>query len=169
VEAECTTWQSRAGVTHTANWILWGDGIYLPAGQGRREKGALVFLGCGDGQTAVDSDDVGVSREHGELAGSCCGTLRARGMRRPLLVIGDAGLGDLGSVEWVWTETRRHGAEPIGSQRLGSVTQASLGAGPVGPPQSHRRVHQGACRRKLETIAAAGCARLAKTRRRRDL
>lgn len=105
-QAEFTTWQKRR-LDQERYVYCWVDGIYLAAGQEDEKTALLCVLGLrADGQKELLALGLGY-RESTESWASVLRDLRERGMRRPLLVIGDGALGIWAALSEVWPECRR--------------------------------------------------------------
>ena len=103
---EFTTWQKRS-LRHHHYLYLWVDGIYLSAGQEDEKTAMLCVVGLReDGQKELLALSLGY-RESSESWRHVLRDLRERGMRCPLLVIGDGALGIWAALREVWPETRR--------------------------------------------------------------
>ena len=102
---EYETWQQRR-LTERYPYI-WGDGLYLKAGQEREKTAVLVIIGVReDGQKELLAMDEG----YRESAASWHDTLHAlteRGLSQaPLLAVGDGALGLWAALDQVFPETR---------------------------------------------------------------
>jgi transposase-like protein len=105
-QEEFTTWQTRR-LDHERYVYCWVDGIYLAAGQEDEKSALLCVLGLrADGQKELLALRLGY-RESTESWAAVLRDLRERGMRRPLLVIGDGALGIWAALSDVWPEVRR--------------------------------------------------------------
>lgn len=103
---EFTIWQKRS-LGHQHYLYLWVDGIYLSAGQEDEKTAMLCVVGLReDGQKELLALSLGY-RESTESWRDVLRDLRERGMRCPLLVIGDGGLGIWAALREVWPDTRR--------------------------------------------------------------
>lgn len=103
---EFTTWQKRR-LDHEHYLYCWVDGIYLAAGQEDEKSALLCVLGLrADGQKELLALRLGY-RESTESWAEVLRDLRERGMRRPLLMIGDGALGIWAALAQVWPESRR--------------------------------------------------------------
>lgn len=105
-QAEFTAWQRRR-FDQERYLYCWVDGIYLAAGQEDEKTALLCVLGLrADGQKELLALQLGY-RESAESWASVLRDLRERGMRRPLLMIGDGALGIWAALAAVWPECRR--------------------------------------------------------------
>ena len=105
-QAEFDAWQKRR-FDQERYVYCWVDGIYLAAGQEDEKSALLCVLGLrADGQKELLSLTLGY-RESTESWAGVLRDLRERGMRRPLLVIGDGALGIWAALGEVWPECRR--------------------------------------------------------------
>jgi transposase-like protein len=105
-QTEFTTWQTRR-LDQERYVYCWVDGIYVAAGQEDEKTALLCVLGLrADGQKELLGLSLGY-RESTESWGRVLRDLRDRGMRRPLLVIGDGALGIWAALDAVWPECRR--------------------------------------------------------------
>jgi putative transposase len=105
-QSEFTVWQRRR-LDQERYLYCWVDGIYLAAGQEDEKTALLCVLGLrADGQKELLALGLGY-RESAESWASVLRDLRERGMRRPLLVIGDGALGIWAALTAVWPECRR--------------------------------------------------------------
>jgi putative transposase len=105
-QAEFVTWQTRRLDQHRYVYC-WVDGIYLAAGHEDEKTALLCVLGLrADGQKELLALGLGY-RESTESWATVLRDLRERGMRRPLLVIGDGALGIWAALSAVWPEARR--------------------------------------------------------------
>lgn len=105
-QAEFTAWQTRRleGERYLYCWV---DGIYLAAGQEDEKSALLCVLGLrADGQKELLALGLGY-RESAESWGTVLRDLRERGMRAPLLVIGDGAPGIWAALDAVWPTSRR--------------------------------------------------------------
>lgn len=105
-QAEFTAWQTRRldGELYLYCWV---DGIYLAAGQEDEKSALLCVLGMrADGQKELLALGLGY-RESAESWAKVLRDLRERGMRAPLLVIGDGALGIWAALDAVWPTSRR--------------------------------------------------------------
>jgi putative transposase len=105
-QEEFTAWQTRR--LDQARYVYcWVDGIYLAAGQEDEKSALLCVLGMrADGHKELLGLSLGY-RESTESWADVLRDLRERGMRRPLLVIGDGALGIWAALSVVWPECRR--------------------------------------------------------------
>jgi putative transposase len=105
-QEEFASWQKRR-LDHERYVYCWVDGIYLAAGQEDEKSALLCVLGLrADGQKELLALHLGY-RESTESWAGVLRDLRERGMRRPLLVIGDGALGIWAALSEVWPEVRR--------------------------------------------------------------
>lgn len=105
-QAEFTAWQTRRldGERYLYCWV---DGIYLAAGQEDEKSALLCVVGLrADGQKELLAISLGY-RESAESWANVLRDLRERGMRAPLLVIGDGALGIWAALATVWPTCRR--------------------------------------------------------------
>lgn len=153
-QAEFSAWQARR-LSHHHYLYVWVDGIYLAAGQEDEKTALLCVVGLReDGQKELLSLSLGY-RESTESWLGVLRDLRERGMRRPLLVIGDGALGIWAALTQVWPETRRqrcwnHRALNVLDRlpkRLRSQVRQDL-------RKAIAALSKAACRQELETIAA---------------
>ena len=105
-QSEFTVWQTRR-LDEERYIYCWVDGIYLAAGQEDEKTALLCVLGLrADGQKELLALGLGY-RESAESWASVLRDLRERGMRPPLLVIGDGALGIWAALRDVWPECRQ--------------------------------------------------------------
>jgi putative transposase len=105
-QAEFTAWQTRQldGERYLYCWV---DGIYLAASQEDEKSALLCVLGLrADGQKELLALGLGY-RESAQSWANVLRDLRERGMRAPLLVIGDGALGIWAALDAVWPTCRR--------------------------------------------------------------
>jgi transposase-like protein len=166
-QAEFDLWQKRRLEAHRYVYI-WVDGIYLDAGQEDEKTALLYVLGLrDDGQKELLGLSIGY-RESTESWAALLRALRDRGMRQPLLAIGDGALGIWAALREVWPACRRQrcwnhrvlnvlDALP---KRLWAQVRKDLRHAAQAPTRQ-------ACRDRLEAIAAdlrqAGQAAAAET------
>ena len=151
---EFASWQKRR-LDKERYVYCWVDGIYLAAGQEDEKSALLCVLGLrADGQKELLALRLGY-RESTESWAEVLRDLRERGMRRPLLVIGDGALGIWAALDQVWPETQRQGcwnhrvlnvldALP---KRLWSQLRKDLRCAALAPSRAEAK-------RQLEVIAA---------------
>jgi putative transposase len=105
-QAEFAAWQTRRldGERYLYCWV---DGIYPAAGQEDEKSALLCVLGLrADGQKELLAIGLGY-RESAESWASVLRDLRERGMRAPVLVIGDGALGIWAALDGVWPACKR--------------------------------------------------------------
>jgi putative transposase len=105
-QADFVAWQTRR-LDHERYLYCWVDGIYLAAGQEDEKSALLCVLGLrANGQKELLALGLG----YRESAESWAGVLRdlcERGMRAPLLMVGDGALGIWAALDGVWPTCRR--------------------------------------------------------------
>jgi putative transposase len=105
-EAEYKAWRERPLANERFIYI-WADGIYLGAGLEKENSCLLTLLGArADGSKDLIAMEIGY-RESTASWGDVLRSLRDRGLRAPLVLIGDGNLGIWGAQSEVWTETKR--------------------------------------------------------------
>jgi transposase-like protein len=105
-EAEYQAWRERP-LAHERFLYVWADGIYLGAGLEKENSCLLTLLGArADGTKDLIAMEIGY-RESKVSWGEVLRRLRDRGLRAPLVLIGDGNLGIWGAQSEVWTETKR--------------------------------------------------------------
>jgi len=105
-QAEYEAWRNRALASERFVYI-WADAIYLGAGLEKQTSCLLTLIGArADGTKELLTMDIGY-RESKLSWADVLRHLRDRGLRAPLLVIGDGNLGIWGALDEVWPETRR--------------------------------------------------------------
>ncbi len=103
-QAEFETWTQRR-VDDLEVTYLWVDGIYVKAGLEKDKAALLVVLaGLSDGRKVIVAVASG-PRESTEAWAALLRELRARGLRAPVLVIGDGHLGIWGALRDIYPET----------------------------------------------------------------
>ena len=105
-KAEYEAWRKRRLDLHRYLYV-WVDGIYLAAGDEEEKTALLCVLGLReDGEKELLGMSLGY-RESTESWAEVLRDLRDRGMKRPLVVVGDGALGIWAALREVWPETRR--------------------------------------------------------------
>jgi putative transposase len=105
-QAEFAAWKARR-LDQERYLYCWVDGIYLAAGQEDEKSALLCVLGLrADGQKELLALGLGY-RESAESWAGVLRDLRERGMRAPLLVVGDGALGIWAALDSVWPRCRR--------------------------------------------------------------
>ncbi len=105
-QAEYRAWAQRP-LADQRSLYVWVDGVYLDAGQEDEQTALLVVLGLrADGKKELLGLGLGY-RESTESWASVLRDLRDRGMRQPILVIGDGALGIWAALRAVWPQSRR--------------------------------------------------------------
>jgi putative transposase len=105
-QTEFTAWQKRR-LDQERYVYCWVDGIYLAAGQEDEKTALLCVLGLrADGCKELLALGLGY-RESTESWAKVLRDLRERGMRSPLLMIGDGALGTWAALAEVWPTCRR--------------------------------------------------------------
>jgi putative transposase len=105
-QTEFTAWQKRR-LDQDRYVYCWVDGIYLAAGQEDEKTALLCVLGLrADGHKELLALGLGY-RESTESWATVLRDLRERGMRAPLLLIGDGALGIWAALGAVWPTCRR--------------------------------------------------------------
>jgi putative transposase len=104
-QAEYGAWRTRRLDGHRYLYV-WVDGVYLSAGGEEERTALLCVLGLrDDGEKELLAMAPGY-RESAESWADVLRDLKERGMRRPLVVIGDGALGIWAAVREVWPEVR---------------------------------------------------------------
>ena len=99
-------WRQRRLEGHRYLYV-WVDGVYLRAGQEEEKTALLCVLGLReDGEKELLAMAPGY-RESTASWAEVLRDLKARGLRQPLLMIGDGALGIWAALREVWPETRR--------------------------------------------------------------
>jgi putative transposase len=104
-QGEFETWRTRPLDQHHYLY-LWVDGIYLDAGPEEEKTALLTVVGLNE---QGEKELLAMIPGYRESADSWAETLRdlcSRGLRRPLVVIGDGALGIWAALREVWPETR---------------------------------------------------------------
>lgn len=97
-------WQERSVAAHEVVY-LWADGIYVKAGLEKDKAALLVVIGAlRDGTKVLLAVESGY-RESTEAWGAVLRDLQARGLKAPLLAIGDGHLGLWGALREVFPTT----------------------------------------------------------------
>lgn len=105
-EAEYKAWRERP-LENERFIYTWADGVYLGAGLEKENSCLLTLLGVrADGTKDLIAMEIGY-RESTASWGDVLRSLRDRGLRAPLVLIGDGNLGIWGAQGEVWTETKR--------------------------------------------------------------
>jgi transposase-like protein len=103
-EKEYHAWRNRP-LDEPRYLYIWGDGIYLKAGQEREKTALLCIIGArADGAKELLAMESGY-RESTQSWVEVLADLRRRGLAAPLLAIGDGGLGLWAALEEVYPET----------------------------------------------------------------
>jgi transposase-like protein len=105
-EAEYRAWRERP-LQNERFLYIWADGIYLGAGLEKENSCLLTLLGArADGTKDLIAMEIGY-RESTAAWAEVLRNLRDRGLRAPLVLVGDGNLGIWGAQSEVWTETKR--------------------------------------------------------------
>jgi transposase-like protein len=105
-QAEYEAWRGRP-LENERFLYVWVDGIYLGAGLEKEKSCLLTLLGArADGSKDLIAMELGYRESKSSWADVLRG-LSARGLRAPLLLIGDGNLGIWGAQIEVWPETKR--------------------------------------------------------------
>jgi transposase-like protein len=105
-EAEYKAWRERP-LENERFVYVWADGIYLGAGLEKENSCLLTLLGArADGTKDLIAMELGY-RESNASWGDVLRNLRARGLRAPVVLIGDGNLGIWSGQGDVWPETKR--------------------------------------------------------------
>ena len=105
-EAEYVVWCARRLDEHRYAYV-WFDGIYVGCGQEREKTVLLCVLGAREDGT---KELLALEEGYRESTASWSGVLRSlreRGLRAPLLAVGDGALGAWAALDEVFPETRR--------------------------------------------------------------
>jgi len=104
-QEEFEAWRTRPLDMHRYLY-LWVDGIYLEAGQEEEKTALLCVVGLNE---RGEKDLLAMTPGYRESSESWAGVLRdlrARGLNRPLVVVGDGALGIWAALREVWPQTR---------------------------------------------------------------
>lgn len=105
-QAEYEAWRNRS-LEQERFIYVWADGLYLGAGLEKENSCVLTLIGArSDGTKELLGMEIGY-RESKTSWGDVLRHLRDRGLRAPLLLIGDGNLGIWSALEEVWPETKR--------------------------------------------------------------
>lgn len=105
-EAEYEAWRNRP-LDNDRFIYVWADGIYIGAGLEKENSCLLTLLGArSDGSKELIAMELGY-RESIASWSDVLRSLRDRGLRAPLVLIGDGNLGIWGAQSEVWPQTRR--------------------------------------------------------------
>ena len=135
---------------------LWVDGVYLRAGQEEEKTALLCVLGLNEQGEKELLAMVPGYRESRESWAGVLRDLRERGLKRPLVVIGDGALGIWAALREVWPQTRsqrcwNHRTLNVLDklpERLWGQVRKDLRSAATAPTRS-------ACQQGLEEIAAS--------------
>lgn len=101
---EYATWKQRSLAAHQYAYI-WSDGVYLGVGTEREKSALLTVIGAReDGTKELLALELGY-RESAESWKSVLRDLRGRGLRAPLIAVGDGGLGLWAALDEVFPTT----------------------------------------------------------------
>lgn len=152
-QAEYEAWRKRRLDLHRYLYV-WVDGIYLAGGDEEEKTALLCVLGLReDGEKELLGIALGY-RESTESWAEVLRDLKGRGMRPPLVAIGDGALGIWAALREVWPETRRqrcwnHRVLNVLDKlpkRLWAKVRQDLRKAAAAPTREE-------CRRRLEKIA----------------
>jgi putative transposase len=105
-EAEYKAWRERP-LDRERFVYVWADGIYLGAGLEKENSCLLTLLGArADGSKELIAMELGYRESKASWADVLRG-LAERGLRGPVVLIGDGNLGIWGGLAEVWPETKR--------------------------------------------------------------
>ena len=105
-EAEYKAWRERP-LEHEHFIYVWADGIYLGAGLEKENSCLLTLLGARvDGSKELIAMELGYRESKASWSDVLRG-LAERGLRAPVVLIGDGNLGIWGGQAEVWPETKR--------------------------------------------------------------
>jgi putative transposase len=105
-EAEYKAWRERPLANERFVYV-WADGIYLGAGLEKENSCLLTLLGArADGSKDLIAMELGYRESKASWADVLRG-LAERGLRAPVVLIGDGNLGIWGAQAEVWPETNR--------------------------------------------------------------
>ncbi len=105
-EAEYKAWRERP-LEHERFIYVWADGIYLGAGLEKENSCLLTLLGARvDGSKELIAMELGYRESKASWSDVLRG-LTERGLRAPVVLIGDGNLGIWGGQAEVWPETKR--------------------------------------------------------------
>ncbi len=105
-EDEYAAWRQRPLAEHRYAYV-WFDGVYVGCGQEREKTVLLCVLGAReDGKKELLALEEGYRESTASWAG-VLRSLRERGLRAPLLAVGDGALGAWAALDEVFPETRR--------------------------------------------------------------
>ncbi len=104
-QAEYEAWCTRL-LEHERFVYIWADAIYLGAGLEKENSCLLTLIGArADGTKELIALEIRY-RESKTSWADVLRHLRDRGLRAPLLLIGDGNLGIWGAADAVWPETK---------------------------------------------------------------
>lgn len=104
-QGDYEAWRNRP-LEHERFVYVWADGIYLGAGLERENSCLLTLIGArADGTKELIAMELGYRESKASWA-DVLRQLRDRGLRAPLLLIGDGNLGIWGALDEVWPETK---------------------------------------------------------------
>jgi len=154
-QGEFESWRARRLDGHRYLY-LWVDGVYLNAGQEEEKTALLCVLGLNEQGEKELLAMVPGYRESRESWAGVLRDLRERGLKRPLVVIGDGALGIWAALREVWPQTRsqrcwNHRTLNVLDklpQRLWGQVRKDLRSAATAPTRS-------ACQQGLEEIAAS--------------
>lgn len=154
-QGEFESWRARRLDDHRYLY-LWVDGVYLNAGQEEEKTALLCVLGLNEQGEKELLAMVPGYRESMESWAGVLRDLRDRGLKRPMVVIGDGALGIWAALREVWPQTRsqrcwNHRAlnvlDKLPKRLWGQVRQDLR--------QATTAATRSACQERLEQIAAS--------------
>jgi len=154
-QGEFESWRARRLDGH-GYLYLWVDGVYLNAGQEEEKTALLCVLGLNEQGEKELLAMVPGYRESMESWAGVLRDLRDRGLKRPMVVIGDGALGIWAALREVWPQTRsqrcwNHRAlnvlDKLPKRLWGQVRQDLR--------QATTAATRSACQERLEQIAAS--------------
>jgi putative transposase len=153
-QEEFESWRARRLDDHRYLY-LWVDGVYLNAGQEEEKTALLCVLGLNEQGEKELLAMVPGYRESMESWAEVLRDLRGRGLKRPMVVIGDGALGIWAALREVWPQTRpqrcwNHRTLNVLDKlpkRLWGQVRKDLRSAATAPTRS-------ACQQGLEEIAA---------------
>ena len=104
-QGEYEAWRGRP-LEHERFLYVWADGIYLGAGLEKENSCLLTLIGAqSDGTKALIAMELGYRESKASWA-DLLRQLRDRGLRAPLLMIGDGNLGIWAALDEVWPDAK---------------------------------------------------------------
>ncbi len=130
-QAEYDLWRRRPLDKHQYLYV-WVDGVYLSAGPETEKMAILCVLGLReDGRKELLAMLPGY-RESSESWAEVLRDLRQRGMKRPIMMIGDGALGIWAALREVWPQSRSPEATRLGEVQRCWMPSAPACGGTIG-------------------------------------